>query len=301
MNKIVVNDYPLAIITNNTCNLTCSNCGSINNYNFNGVSRWNTLKHYYEKWSEIIEFSEIDILGGEPFLNPDLEQWAMGIKTLWPTAWLSIGTNGTLLKLDKNIKLCRRLIDAGIIIKVSCHSRDHYREIENSFWKIFQGLDITEQEDFSDNAESKRRFLKDGKVIAEIHEVYYFFPNFTKEVKNGIIYLDQGDQEASHNNCIYSTSTFAIQDGLFYKCPLVYTYAQGKKQFNYEPYARALLEQYKACSPYDSQEKILDFFANLTKSIPQCQLCAFEKKTRATDKWIPIVFDKSNKKMFKPL
>ena len=298
MNKILVNDYPLAIIINNTCNLTCSNCGSINNYNFNGVSKWQEVKHYYEKWSELIDFGEIDILGGEPFLNPDLELWAMEIKRLWPNAWLSIGTNGTLLTLDKNIEICKRLISAGIIIKVSCHSKAHYKEIEQTFYKLFQDYEITEDEEFSDKGESKRRFRCNGQVIAEIHEVYYFYPNFTKQVKDGIVYLDYGDQEASHSNCVYSTNTFAIQDGLFYKCPLVYTYAQGKQQFKYEPYAQELLEQYTACSPYDSEEKILEFFNNLTKSIPQCRLCAFEKKSKATDKWIPITFDKRDKKMF---
>ena len=301
MDKILFKD-PVAIVTNNTCNLTCNHCGHLNNYNFMGRSPWKQFKPLYEKWSELVDFVEIDLLGGEPFLIPDLEEWVCNLRRLWPTSKISIGTNGTLLHLDKNKLLSKKIIDQNCVIKVCCHTKDQYKEIEKNLLSILSsyGADIQEDSSYSEKNELLRRFFINGKPVAELHEVYYFYHSFPKQVINGTVYLDNGDREISHDKC-WSKFCFAIQDGLLFKCPLNYTYAQNKDTWNYEPWAREILDQYQPCSPFDNIDSIEKFLIEIKNSVPQCSLCAYDKKTQPIDISIPIVFDKSNKKMFKSI
>jgi hypothetical protein len=44
-------------------------------------------------------------------------------------------------------------------------------------------------------------------------------------------------------------------------------------QFNIEQRAVDLLQQYKACGPWDSEESIKNFTDKLLDVIPQCNLC----------------------------
>lgn len=285
----------LAIIINNTCNLTCNNCGTGNCYNFKGTYRWSEEGHLYEKWAEVADFPEIDILGGEPYLNPELLDWAVNIRKLWPNANMTVTTNGTLLYLEKNIEVTRKFIEAGVRLVVSTHVMSDFEKFNNDIWKILEPwkdeIVITDGD-----IPGSKVWNHGDKIVAFNHPVVDMLPNYIKEVKNGIMYLDDGDVQASHDNCFWATNCYTLQRGLFYKCPLVTNYAEAKNQVRYEERAYPLLEKFKPCSPYDDIEDIKKFFEDLPKPIPACSLCAFEKKNNSPQ---PVTFDKSWKKAFK--
>lgn len=81
----------------NVCNYNCDNCNRLNNYYFSGHDVWKDYEHVYQKWSSLIDFEEITILGGEPLLNPSLDQWIIGIRNFWPNATINLLTNGSRL------------------------------------------------------------------------------------------------------------------------------------------------------------------------------------------------------------
>lgn len=298
----------IAIIINNTCNLTCNACGTLQCYNFKGTYRWSEESHFYEKWAEIANFPHIDILGGEPYLNPELYEWCYNIRRLWPDSELNIQTNGTLLHLPKNIEITRKIFDLNIGIIVSCHDRADYEKFEGYLWKIFEDCknEITvedvvndEGKDVAMTSDISRSWKRNGKHLVHHVLVDKMFPNYVKELRNGVLYLDDGDPVKSHENCVYATNCYTIQRGLFYKCPLVFNYAEMKTQVKYEERAYPLLNAYKECSPYDKIEDIEKFFNNLDKPISACSLCAFEKKKEPLKQWVEVTFDKSFKKAFK--
>ena len=92
-------DYVEFYITN-FCNFNCNGCNRFNNYAFNGRQEWLEYADLYRRWSEILNFKEFTILGGEPMTNPDYLEWLQGIIQLWPDARGSFLTNGYYLKSD---------------------------------------------------------------------------------------------------------------------------------------------------------------------------------------------------------
>ena len=120
-------DYVEIYITN-VCNYSCTHCQSLNNFSFKGHQLWNDYKDQYQTISNRIDFNRIQIMGGEPTLNPDFDKWVSGISTLWPGAKLEIATNGTKLnKLDHS--LYQTLSKNKSTLWFTCHDINLYNDI----------------------------------------------------------------------------------------------------------------------------------------------------------------------------
>lgn len=297
MNKITFN-HPLAIIINNTCNLTCNNCGTGQCYNFKGVYKWEEHAHYYEQWASLVDIPNIDILGGEPYLNSDLLKWTVNIKNLWKDSKVSVISNGTLLFLEKHINTTREFLEQDISLLVCTHAKKDFDTHNQYILGILEPYK-NEIEIVVDEPDKFIRYVRKGKTLIAHDLVDKMYQNYIKEVKDGVMYLSNTDPIKSHDNCIWAQQCFTLQKGLLYKCPLVTNYAEAKTQVKYEQRAVELLEKYKACSPFDSLEEIQRFIENLPNAIPQCSLCPYENIPDAKEKLIPVTFNKKWKKEFK--
>jgi organic radical activating enzyme len=91
-------NYAEVYITN-VCNYSCTHCQSLNNFAFKGHQLWKDYQEEYKILSDRVDFERLQIIGGEPTLNPDFEKWVNGISNLWPNASLEISSNGS--RLDK--------------------------------------------------------------------------------------------------------------------------------------------------------------------------------------------------------
>lgn len=83
-------------ITNN-CNFNCTGCNRFNNYAFTGTQKWQEYADIYQQWSQILDFDNFSILGGEPMMNPTYLEWLKNIIDLWPNANGTFVTNGHFL------------------------------------------------------------------------------------------------------------------------------------------------------------------------------------------------------------
>jgi organic radical activating enzyme len=81
----------------NVCNYSCEQCNRFNNYHFSGQQRWEDYKEVYIEWGKRIDFNYITILGGEPLLNPTINEWINGIAGIWKKPQIEIVTNGSRL------------------------------------------------------------------------------------------------------------------------------------------------------------------------------------------------------------
>lgn len=297
MNKINF-DHPLAITINNTCNLTCNNCGTAQCYNFKGVYKWEETAHLYEKWASLIDIPNIDILGGEPYLNPDLLEWTVNIRKLWSNSRIGVISNGTLLNIEKNIDTTRKFLDNNITLMVCTHALTDYDKHDNYILNILAPY-LNEIEIVYDPVEEFTRYIRNNETLIAHKLVDKMYRNYIKEVKDGVIYLSDSDPVKSHENCIWAQNCFNIQKGLLYKCPVVTNYAEAKTQVKYESRAVDLLEKYKACSPFDDIRNVELFIKNISSVIPQCSLCPYDSIPDATERLIPVTFNKEWKKAFK--
>ena len=304
----ITSSTDVAIIINNTCNLSCNSCASLQCYNFSGTYLWSAQAAIYQQWSRVADFPNIDILGGEPFLNPELLEWCTNIRALWPHSEISVQTNGTLLGLPHNRELSRQIISLGVSLYISCHAASDYPVIEQYLHDIFSGyahVSIQDQEDIDGVAAYRtepflgRTWSIDGRVVVNHLLVDLMHPNYIRGVDHNTVRMGSGgDRELSHSLCPYSTNCYTLQHGLLYKCPAVFNYAAAQHQVHYEPHADAILSKYRACSPYDTAEQIEKFFSSMDSSIEACTLCAFDTVKDPRLAWVPVTFDKSFKKQF---
>jgi organic radical activating enzyme len=112
----------------NVCNFNCDNCNRLNNYHFSGHESWAAHADLYSQWADKVEFKEIYVLGGEPTLHPELDQWARGLRTLWPRATIQIITNGTRLKYWHDRGFFDLIADLKISLGVNLHNRSRRQE-----------------------------------------------------------------------------------------------------------------------------------------------------------------------------
>ncbi len=288
------------LLVGNLCNLTCSDCVFLSPFNFLGLQDWNEHKDKYEKWSEILDLDQIVCFGGEPYLNPQLNIWLQEFNRLWPNSDLELDTNGTRLK--KDIDLTRNFLQGHRnSLRVSIHERETWDEIKKNLETILSVWDYYSV-DATIGSELKINYFEKNtnRFLAVILAQDTMKPPFFEKVENGTVYLGMdGDQEESHKNCPFN-DVYTFQDGLIYKCPLTVNYPDAKKQgIIFDPKAVELLDKYKPCSPYDSEEEINTFFNNLNKSIPQCTLCAYDKKTDPLEFSRSVTLDINRKKVFK--
>lgn len=112
----------------NACNFNCSSCNRFNNWAFKGHQSWSDYAETYAKWSEILEFDRICIIGGEPMVNPNCIDWITGIRQLWPNAVLDVVTNGSLNK-KFNKKLYDCLVENKCGLQIGLHNVDRLQEV----------------------------------------------------------------------------------------------------------------------------------------------------------------------------
>jgi organic radical activating enzyme len=126
MQKIIKDKIEFYIT--NVCNFNCDNCNRLNNYYFSGHDLWADYQEIYQKWSQVVEFKAITILGGEPTLNPTLIEWIVGLRKLWPNAVIDVVTNGTRLEYWFDRGLFNTLAETNTKLNICLHNRSRHRE-----------------------------------------------------------------------------------------------------------------------------------------------------------------------------
>lgn len=127
-NRIVIDKIEFYIT--NVCNLTCSGCNRYNNYKFSGWEDWKDYEPILTRWAEKIDIIKPVVLGGEPLLNPSINEWIKGIRRLWPDHHSpQIQSNGTRIDLvDGLYDACRA---SQTWIGISLHILDDREAIFN--------------------------------------------------------------------------------------------------------------------------------------------------------------------------
>jgi len=119
--------YAEVYITN-VCNYSCTHCQSLNNFAFKGHQSWADYQTDYQALSEHVDIDTIQIIGGEPTLNPDFENWVIGISETWPHARIEISTNGTRLDVI-NDNIYQILSKNKGCLWITCHDDKLYNSM----------------------------------------------------------------------------------------------------------------------------------------------------------------------------
>jgi hypothetical protein len=264
MNKLFLKEGNFYIT--NVCNLTCEHCITYNNFKFSGHYFWKDYKDMFVEWSKKIDIGDIGIIGGEPFANPDLINWTIGIKELWPDSKEhSISTNGTYIK--HRIPEIRELIKLGIWLDICVHDPVHYEEIKISLLEaisIFPNISTHRASDVAID------YYSGFTHIARLYTTFAFARNSIKDVKNRIIYMHNSDPVKAHGRC--GLCHYFVRGNLF-KCYLTSIGQDLVEQLPIDHAAREKLTSYRSCSPYDDDSFVKGFLDTIEMPISQCSLC----------------------------
>jgi len=269
----------------NVCNYSCTHCQSFNNYAFKGHQRWDDYKNEYELLSKQIDIDIIQLIGGEPTLNPDFYKWLEGISNLWPNSQLQIATNGTALdKITDDVY--NILARNNSTLWITCHDIKLYDSFLD-FIKTFLNVIV------SDTGEAPARkvsriFIDDNGVEVILDWTQTFRSSAIDLVNNQLMMKYNSDPVTAHNNCGFKTC-HQMNKGKLYKCPLVSVLPDFLNQFNVVVSDKELAHSYQPMSHSDDVVKFVD---ELVNPIAQCKFCPSNYNTghdfTGTDKKIKL-------------
>lgn len=261
-----------------TCNLGCSNCLSYNNFAIKGHDKFEDWAAEAEAWSKLLDPQDMSIIGGEPFSNPDLHNWVIGVRKLFPDHNdFKICTNGTML--NKYAEQMQSWFDLGVIIEVHAHSEEHYAQAQQDLENIIQDFHKMcfapegSPDYYADDFDLF--YTVQGKIVAVVAAPYDFDKWGVNVYKEQWTFYDSNPM-MSHITCVANNCHY-IYKGKLYKCGTIVGAQEFVKTYNVEPKAADLINAYM---PIDLKDKALDDqINNLKKHIPQCSLCPTNSKT----------------------
>ena len=247
----------------NVCNYTCGNCNRFNNYNLKGFQKWQDYKVAYANFADRLDIKTIAILGGEPFLNPELYNWVHGVAELWPNAIIEITTNGSRRKDTQLLEVLQKY-KGRVWIHLSCHDINYWDtmhqdimnflpdcnyEIEfditkwNTNYNIIKGEDWPDQvvditnptnhEWISDELDGIGSNLKnfyqqilykvDGEIWYKLAKSWWFNNTALKERADGSLYVDSTSDPDLAHDVCYSKTCHHFIAGELYKCNIPYS------------------------------------------------------------------------------
>ena len=117
-------DY-LEININDHCNMNCKGCSHFAALAPESFKDFNTFVKDIKRLKELIpHIFKIRIMGGEPFLNPEIKEYIKTIKEVYPYVDLRIVTNGLLLK-NMDDELLEFIKDNDIMLDISVYPPIH--------------------------------------------------------------------------------------------------------------------------------------------------------------------------------
>lgn len=267
----------LNIFVSDGCNLHCASC-----MNFSSIAEQKFLdvdnfQRDIEQFSKIAgdKVARIDLMGGEPLLNPHLCEIMKIVRKYFPTTNIAIETNGILLfkQSDDFWKICA---ETGIIVRVSRYPRVNsiaklkkLAKEKNAVFRMSDGID---------------EWMRPNENIAVI------------ETNGGALdwrkfpFDKSGSQDVNYNyqNCEQHCCC-AISDGKFYPCTKIPNIKHFNKYFgeNFVVSNKDYVDIYKI----QSAEDILNF---LDSPVDFCRYCdvknakdlKWERTTYKEEEWL---------------
>lgn len=270
----------------NVCNLTCNNCNRFNNHDFRGWQHWSDYESIYEQWGRLTQLKAVTIMGGEPFLNPTLEDWIKGINRIFNIE-VQVLTNGTRFRQSSHLynAMLYRSPRTGALnhIGVSLHNLADQEEILDSIRSFFPGpFSEYIKGDPVNRWNSDWYFVDDKGVMVNVYIVNKFI-NSTLipqwQVNGGIkkqYTLHNSDPVQAHQTCAFAKfKSYHFIRGKLYKCGPVALLPEfdQQHQITMSESDRILLSSYQPLSVDNFDQYHKEFFDNIDKPIPQCKFC----------------------------
>lgn len=224
------------------CNLNCRGCDNFSPLSPEVYTNINVFERDCKKIAEITsgKIKEIQLLGGEPLLHPDIISFLEIARKYFPTNTINIISNGILLKKkgEDFWESCRRnnihIIVTKYPVKLDFKGIEQYVKA--------QGVDFT----YYGNTESVDKSMQCIPLDVE----------------------GKQDPKDSFLRCSRANRCVALDDGKIYTCSLIPYVKYFNKKFNKNLIVSA--KDYLEIDKVTSAEQVLNFVSN---PMPFCRYC----------------------------
>jgi hypothetical protein len=129
-----------------SCTLSCKSCNNYSDYGMRGgYVRWQQMQEWLDVLFTRLRVSCFSIVGGEPFLNPELQLWIESFRQRYPETMLMILTNATLL--DKNWWIIDSMKKYGMIYLKMTNHQPHLSYFEKAKEKLLSSFNWEQHEE----------------------------------------------------------------------------------------------------------------------------------------------------------
>jgi organic radical activating enzyme len=189
------------------CNLSCQGCTNFSDLKHSGYITWAQGRGWLENWLTRIHISDFGIMGGEPLINPEWQQWVQGVRNLLPHAQIRFTTNGLLL--SKYPDIVDFLNDVGnVVFKISVHVNN--ADLEDQIKQIQQNHAWHAVSEFGIN-----RWKTGNNVRFQINRPQWFYKTFLGDYHN--MQPHNSVPEQAFEICVQQTCPL-LHQGRIYKC-----------------------------------------------------------------------------------
>lgn len=255
-----------------TCNLSCKNCLSYNNFNISGHERWSDNIDHVKNWGQLVEVEDFSIIGGEPLGNPDLHLWVNGLLEYFKCNDFKICTNGT--QLERWIDYLPSWTEKGVILEIHTHDKNLVSETWSNLRKAYKNIEYVKGVDYTSNTYYDQYNwvgLVNGKVAVLQSDDWNFFPWGVKgKNEAGEYEMYETKPKITHALCQWNNCHYLFKDQLF-KCGTLVGAQKFVNKYPVKAEHKQLILDYKPVS-YNSNN-LLEDLQNLKYFVPQCGLC----------------------------
>lgn len=252
------------------CNLACVGCTNYSDLSHKGYVTWKDGKEQLEKWLEIVDIPDFGIMGGEPLINPQVDEWLIGVRDLMPNAQIRFTTNGLLMhKHTDIIKLMHEL--GNVVFKITVHTPDD-EILKSTIDDIFNNFQWTEVTEYG-----IKRWKTSNNLRLQINYPTQFLKTFKGDYNN-MLPFDSTPSE-SFNDCIQQTCPL-LYNGKIYKCS---TAGLLKDTLDFNNIKNESWKKHidNGISTTDDINHIKRFVENFGKPNALCRQCPTKKDTSA--------------------
>jgi hypothetical protein len=244
------------------CNLSCHGCTNYSDINFPGYVTWEQGRHWLSAWNQKLEIRDFGIIGGEPLINPEVDDWILGARSLLPNAQIRFTTNGLLLR--KHIHLLDLFQEIGnCVFKITVHVND--TKLEELIEEI---LDSRSWESVCEHGIT--RWKTGNNFRLQINRPNYFLKTYLNDYHD--MTPHDSDPNAAFAICIQQTCPL-LHDGRIYKCSTAGLLKQTLEKFgnpNVEKWENYIDHGIGLDSNDDDIRRFLDNFGKPNKICGQC-------------------------------
>ena len=249
------------------CNLSCTGCTNYSDYNMKGSVEWAQGKQWLEEWIERVDIPDFGILGGEPTLNPECEQWIYGVRELLPNSQIRFTTNA--VNFLQNPYVLDWCVDVGnTVFKFTIHQDLSYAQSSIDYvfnkhvWKPVTEYGIN-------------RWIGPNGTRFQINAPDKFYKTYRGTFGN--IRPHHSNPRDAFDICVQKTCPL-LYEGKIYKCSSIALLNRVLEDWNqnknaeWRPYA-----DYKGISMKSSDKEIKYFISNFGKPHSVCTMCPTKK------------------------